>query len=205
MITGARVRFMMGIFITALLWLGPVAAQETAVVQVIRPSPRAARPQAPTAEPPSAQEPNADGTSANPDREASARAAAEQAAMQAYMTTNLAGLYVAQGKLLQAEHAYEQWLKNAQKALPPQDPNVIAMVNGLAYLYASEGKFFQAELLYEQWAENAQKAAQRRRQGTGALRPDMPSAPANTEPARRYQAPSPPPAPFLKTFADAKR
>jgi tetratricopeptide (TPR) repeat protein len=62
---------------------------------------------------------------------------------------NLAALYQARGKYVEAEPLYKRSLAIREKVLGPDHPDVAASLNNLAVLYKTRGKYVEAEPRYE--------------------------------------------------------
>ncbi len=62
---------------------------------------------------------------------------------------NLAALYNAQGRYVQAEPLFQRALAIVEKALGPEHPHVATSLNNLAALYIAQGKYTEAEPLYQ--------------------------------------------------------
>ena len=71
---------------------------------------------------------------------------------------NLALLYDAQGKYVEAEPLYKRSLAIYEKALGPEHPRVAGSLNYLAALYDSQGKYAEAEPLYKRSLAIVEKA-----------------------------------------------
>ena len=72
---------------------------------------------------------------------------------------NLAGLYVKQGMLGEAESLSREILAFTEKRLGPDDPAVALSLNNLAYVYSSQGKLEQAEPLYKRSLAISEKSS----------------------------------------------
>jgi tetratricopeptide (TPR) repeat protein len=62
---------------------------------------------------------------------------------------NLALLYEAQGKYVEAEPLYKRALAIDEKTLVPEHPDLAASLNNLAALYHAQGRYTEAEPLYK--------------------------------------------------------
>ena len=71
---------------------------------------------------------------------------------------NLALLYEAQGKYVEAEPLYKRALAIDEKAVGPEHPEVATILDNLASLYDAQGRYAEAEPLHKRALAIAEKA-----------------------------------------------
>jgi tetratricopeptide (TPR) repeat protein len=76
----------------------------------------------------------------------------------AWVLGSLGNLYLAQGKLGEAEKMYERALQGYEKALGLENPSTLDIVNNFGSLYMNQGKLGEAEKMYERALQGHEKA-----------------------------------------------